>query len=281
MKLSCLPVSFFSEIVRGTMSVNQWAAMGSSLRLDGIDLSVLFLETLDAVYLRNIRRGIEEEGIRVAVLNTYPDLTHPDEAARDREQAQLEAHIEAAGLLGAEMVRVTAGQDHPETDRSRGIGWAVEGLRGAAQKAEDVGVTPVYENHSKPGAWHYPDFSYPSDIFLEIADRLQGTYIKILFDTANPVSRGEKPLPILHRVIDRLGCVHAADTSSEQGLRPVLLGTGLVPFDDIFSFLKQSGYEGWISIEEASGLGKRGVEEAVRFVRNTWMYKYRRSHRWR
>ena len=65
--------------------------------------------------------------------------------------------------------------------------------------------------------------------------------------------------------------MHAADTSSEQGLRPVLLGTGLVPFDDIFSFLKQSGYEGWISIEEASGLGKRGVEEAVRFVRNTWM----------
>jgi len=270
MKLSCLPVSFFKEIIRGAMGINQWAALGKSLDLDGIDLSVLFLQTLDKAYLLNIRRGIEEEGIQVAVLNTYPDLTHPEEAERSREQAQLEAHIEAAGRLGAEMVRVTAGQGHPETGRSEGMDWAVEGLRRAAQKAEHAGVTPVYENHSKPGVWDHPDFSYPSDIFLKIADRLRETCIKILFDTANPVSRGEKPLPILESVIDRLSCVHAADTSSDHRLQPVLLGTGLVPFDDIFSFLKGSGYEGWISIEEASGLGERGIEEAIKFVRTRW-----------
>jgi sugar phosphate isomerase/epimerase len=50
----------------------------------------------------------------------------------------------------------------------------------------------------------------------------------------------------------------------------VLLGTGIVPFDLLFFFLKRSGYEGWISIEEASGLGERGIEEAVGFVRSTW-----------
>jgi sugar phosphate isomerase/epimerase len=270
MKLSCLPVSFFREIIGGAMGIGQWAALGKSLGLDGIDLSVLFLHSLDKTYLHNLRRGIDEEGIRVAVLNTYPDLTHPEGSERSRELAQLEVHIEAAKLLGAEMVRVTAGQGHPETSRSEGIEWAAEGLRRAAGKAEDAGVTPVYENHSKPGVWDYPDFSYASDIFLEIADRLQETCVKILFDTANPVSRGEKPLPILENVIGRLSCVHAADTSSDKGLQPVLLGTGLVPFDDIFSFLKQSGYTDWISIEEASGLGERGIEKAIKFVRNRW-----------
>ena len=64
--------------------------------------------------------------------------------------------------------------------------------------------------------------------------------------------------------------MHAADTSSDKGLQPVLLGTGLVPFDDIFSLLKRHGYAGWISIEEASGLGERGIEQAVKFVRNKW-----------
>ena len=173
MKLSCLPVSFFKEITGGDMGISQWAALGKSLGLDGIDLSVLFLQTLDKTYLHNLRRGIEEEGIRVVVLNTYPDLTHPKGSERSRELTQLEAHIEAAGRLGAEMVRVTAGQSHTETSRSEGIEWAVEGLRRAAEKAEHAGVTPVYENHSKPGVWDHPDFSYPSDIFLKIADRLR------------------------------------------------------------------------------------------------------------
>ena len=270
MKLSCLPVSLFDKIIEGSMGIDHWAALGKSLGLDGIDISVLFLKTLDESYLRDIRRGVERESIRVAVMNAYPDLTHPKESERSREISRLEAHIEAAALLGAEMVRVTAGQGHPETGRAEGAEWAVQGLRRAAGRAEYAGVRVVYENHSKPGVWDYPDFSYPSEIFLEIADRLQDTCVKILFDTANPVSRGEKPLPILERVIDRLACVHAADTSSTRELKPVLLGTGIVPFDLIFSFLKRSGYEGWISIEEASGLGERGIEEAVGFVRDTW-----------
>jgi sugar phosphate isomerase/epimerase len=270
MKLSCLPVSLFGDIVRGELSIEQWASMASSLGLDGIDMSVLFIRSLDSAYLKKLRRGVEKEGTGVVVLNTYPDLTHPDRDERSLQLSQLVAHIEAAWLLGAEMVRVTAGQDHPEVSRTEGVEWAVAGLKEAADKAETVGVTPVYENHSKPGVWDYADFSYASDIFLDIVDRLRDTSMKILFDTANPVSRGEKPIPILERVVHRLGCVHVADTASKEELAPVLLGTGLVPLRHIFSFLKMSGYEGWLSIEEASGLGTKGIEEAVSFVRNEW-----------
>ncbi len=42
MKLSCLPVSFFSDIIEGRMSVFEWAQMGASLGLDAIDISILF-----------------------------------------------------------------------------------------------------------------------------------------------------------------------------------------------------------------------------------------------
>jgi sugar phosphate isomerase/epimerase len=84
------------------------------------------------------------------------------------------------------------------------------------------------------------------------------------------VARGEDPLPILEKVIERVCCVHAADTDSIGMLKPVLLGTGEVPFSRIFSVLKRFGYAGWISIEEASGLGRRGVEEAVAYVRRLW-----------
>jgi len=270
MKLSCLPVSFFKEIIEGSMSVHQWALLGRELGLDGIDLSVLFLKSLDQEYLESMRGEMESAGIGAAVVNTYPDLTHPEYAERRRERVQLKGYIRAAGVLGALMVRVTAGQGHPETDRRNGVQWAVEGLAEALETADPMGMTLVYENHSKPGVWQHPDFSYPSEIFLEIAGRLEGTSLRILFDTANPVSRGEDPIPILERVMSRVACVHAADTSSAKGLRPALLGTGIVPFDDIFSLLKKAGYDGWISIEEASGLGRRGVKKAVAFVRSKW-----------
>ena len=270
MQLSCLPVSYFREIISGEMSVAAWARQAAGIGLDAVDLSVLFLERRDNSYLKAMRKDIEDAGLRVAVVNTYPDLTHPDPVARESQLSQLQTDIASIGLLGAQMARVTAGQAHPETRREEGIAWAVEGLTRAVDAAQRAGVRLVFENHSKPGAWPYPDFCYPPDIFLAIAERLAGTPIGILFDTANVVAYGRDPLPVLSAVLDQVVCVHAADTRAPGVFQPVLLGTGAVPFNAIFSILKRAAFDGCISIEEASGLGRNGVARAVEFVRAMW-----------
>ena len=128
----------------------------------------------------------------------------------------------------------------------------------------------VYENHSKPGNWDYPDFSLDTEIFFSLAGKLEQTPVKLLFDTANPLVFGVDSLPVLQRVSSRVACVHAADTRVTGTLEPVVIGTGLVPFEQIFSYLKASAYEGWISIEEASNTGAAGVKTAVEFVRSVW-----------
>ncbi|MDO9464422.1 MAG: sugar phosphate isomerase/epimerase family protein [bacterium] len=270
MKLSCLPVSYFKEIINGDMSIGEWAHQAATIGLDAIDISIILFKNRSTAYLKKMREEIEDAGMHIAVMNTYPDFTHPDPVERKRQLVQLKRDIASANVLGAEMVRVTAGQAHPQTNRKQGIAWAIEGLMGAVDTSEREGVKLVFENHSKPGAWEYYDFCYPPDIFLEIAGRLTDTPIRILFDTANPVAYGHDPLSVLHQVIDQLLCVHAADTQTQGVFKPVLIGTGAVPFSDIFSVLKQSGYDGWISIEEASGLGETGVVEAVKFVRRAW-----------
>ena len=43
MKLSCLPVSYYPQIVNGEKSVGQWACEAASIGLDAVDLSILFL----------------------------------------------------------------------------------------------------------------------------------------------------------------------------------------------------------------------------------------------
>ena len=167
-------------------------------------------------------------------------------------------------------MRVTAGQAHPDTGREDGIARAAQGLTQVSEFASENGLTLVYENHYKAPVWQYADFSYPTDIFLEIIDRTSSTPLGVNWDTANTLAYGDDPIPALERVLGRVISVHAAETAERGTLEPVLVGTGLVPFDEMFGMLKGAGFDGWICIEEASNQGESGIKAATQFVRTAW-----------
>ena len=270
MKLSCLPVSFFEEIISGRMKLDEWARLGAAAGLEAVDLSILFLSEMTLPAARAARQQVQSAGIRVAMLTTYPDFTHPD--ARQR-QIELDKECQAVSLaaeLGAELIRVTAGQAHPETSHEQGIDWAVEGLRRLVGRTKEEGVHLVYENHAKPGAWQYTDFSQPPAIFLEILSRVDSPELGVNFDAGNATAFADDPLDLLERVLPRLISVHASDTSTRGKLNHTLLGTGLTPYPEIFQRLKRAGWDGWICMEEASFRGREGVILAADFVRETW-----------
>lgn len=252
------------------MSLAGFASMAAGMGADAIDISSILLKNLDHDYLRGLRREIESSRIGLSLICGYTDFTHPDPAARRRERDDLGRLMAAAAVLGAPRIRVTAGQAHPETGRQAGIRWAVEGLRRAADASEQSGIKLVYENHSKPGVWDYYDFSFPTDVFLEIAAKTEDTSLGILFDTANTMVYGGDPIAVLEQVVHRVEYVHAADVAEIGVLQHVVIGTGVVPFGEIFGRLKRAGYDGWISIEEASRTGEAGVKQAIAFVRSAW-----------
>jgi sugar phosphate isomerase/epimerase len=268
--LSCLPVSLFPEIVQGRMSVAEWARLAAEVGLDGLDLSVLFLRSLEPTYLDALRGEIDAAGQRVVMVATYPDFAHPDEAERQRQIERQIAHIRAAGRLGAQLIRATAGQAHPGLREADGIRWALQGLRACLPAAHEAGVRLLLENHSKPGIWQYTDFDTPTPVFLALAEAVRGSDIGIHFDTANPLAYGDDTLPVLEQVLDQVVSIHAADTATRGMLTPTLLGTGLAPLPAAFGRLKRAGFAGWVCIEEASGLGAEGVRRAVRYCRETW-----------
>ncbi|RKX68752.1 MAG: hypothetical protein DRP60_17555, partial [Spirochaetes bacterium] len=141
------------------------------------------------------------------------------------------------------------------------------GLEEVLETADQCEVGLVYENHSKPAGWRYPDFSFNPEIFLELYEELKTRDIKILFDTANPMAFGVESLPLLKKVIDRVTCIHIADTSEKGKLVPSVIGKGLVPFNELFAYLEEINYSGWLSIEEASATGQMGVAAAYHYVR--------------
>ena len=270
MEVSCLPVSFFKEICSKEMTLGQWMETGRACGLDAVDISMVFLDNHTPVYLKGVKQQMQEYDTKIIMATTYPDFTHPDHMQRERELEYLRRDIAVCSYLGIRYLRVLAGQAHKETSRADGIKWAIEYLRKSEPVGNKFGVELLYEDHAKPGAWDYVDFSHPTDIFLEIFEGIKDTGIGLNFDTGNIVAYGDDPLPVLEKVLDKIVAVHVSDTSEYGKFDPVVIGTGAVPNREIFKVLKANGFDGWLCIEEASGTGVDGVKRAVDFVRGSW-----------
>ena len=269
MKLSCLP-GFGQDLREGYLTIPEWAEIAAASGVDGIDLSTMYITERSPAGLAQLRSQIESTGVRVNMISTYPDFTHPDAAQRAREVALEQEAVEVAAAIGANFVRVTAGQAHPKTGVEEGIAWAADGMRQVTEATRDTGVTLAYENHVRGGQWRYYDFSRPPEVFLRIVEATADFGMAVNYDTANATVLARDPVDLLERVIDRVVSVHAAETATKGVLQQILLGTGIVPFDALFRRLHQAGFDGWMTIEEGSRMGQYGVQEAVRFVRDTW-----------
>ena len=271
MRLSCIPVSYFKEIISGNRTVFDWAQEAEELRLDYFDLSILFFKRSGRSSFEEMKKQFDSMNIKVGIINTYTDFTNPDKEIRKNELKKLKRYIEYAGLIDAKYIRITAGPDHPQTSRENGIKWVVDCMGKADEYAKNTNLKLVFENHSKPGIWDYYDFSFSTRNFLEIYKNIKNSSIKILFDTANTVAYGDDPLYLLEEIAEDLACVHIADIESSGAFKPVVIGTGAVPFKQIFTKMGEIGFNNVLSIEEASLTGRSGLEKTIAYTMDTWL----------
>lgn len=270
MKLSCLPVSFFQSIVDGQMSVPEWLAFAREIGLDGTECSLGFVQPIGRLTGAEMRRMCDQAGVAVSMVTCHPDYTHPDAAVRVQQVADMERNLRLAVELGAPLARVLTGQRHPGVGDDQGIAWATDGLTRTAEIGDRLGVRLAVENHTKSFFWTYFDFAQRGEVFLRILDGLRGTSVGVNFDTANPLVAGEDPLPLFERVADRLAILHVADLRTPGEFTFCRIGQGVAPIEDVFRRARGGGYDGWVSIEEASRSGPDAFRDAVRFVRQAW-----------
>lgn len=271
MHISCLPVSFYRAADRNEISVTDWFKMAKLINvLDGADLGITMIKNHAPSYLTKLNKELKEIGLPLVMITTYPDFTHPDPLQRAREAAYSAADIAVASQLGAKYVRIVAGQAHPAVSRENGIKWAIEGILESQRVAKEFGVRLVYENHPGARAWNYEDFSFSIDRFLEIYDGIRGSGVGINFDIFDVTANGADPFDLLPKIIDMVETVHVNDTAEKGVMKAVPLGQGACPIQEIFTYLKQHDFNGWLCIEEYTERGLNGVVEAVNFVKEAW-----------
>ncbi|MCL1838344.1 MAG: sugar phosphate isomerase/epimerase [Propionibacteriaceae bacterium] len=266
MKISCLPVSLFTDIVENKMSISDWANAASEIGFTGFDLSMVMVKNHTAAYLSDLKSVLKQVRIPAVMATTYPDFTHPSAVQRQREKTYLEHDISLCAELGIPFLRIVAGQAHQQTTRDAGVRQVVEHFKQADEYAGAAGITLVYENHAKPSAWQHVDFSYPLEIFFEIFEQLGDTGIRINFDIGNVVSLGENPLMVLDKIFPKIDTIHISDMERSGEVKPVVIGTGASPIREVLVETRSRGFDGWYCIEEASGTGLAGIRTAYEYV---------------
>lgn len=269
MKLSVLPVSLFSKLTSGEMSLGQWGAYAQSKGADGFDASILFFPNSTATTVEAMKRSLADHNVTIQPLMVccYPDFTNPDPMERERQIDYLRRDIALMSDFGFQYVRVTAGQNHPGLEVREAAKRCADCFSRVVDAAQKYGVRMVFENHSKPGAWPLIDFSFQPEAFLAVYEEIRDLPMGINFDTANAVACGADPIQLLETVIDKVETIHLNDTATVGKWTPIAVGKGLVDFDGIFGVLRKAGFDGWVCIEEASGCGLAGIDAAVEFAR--------------
>ncbi len=264
--LSCLPVSLFPDFFAGRTTVGEWSRFAASVGLDAFDISILFVRDRTPQGLKAFRRDAESGGIPLATVTTYPDFTAPDPVTYEKELIRALSDISIAADLGAKYVRLTAGQVYPGEDLKSQLDQVCHAFEVCADYADKWGITLLWENHSKPMAWEREDFNYAEDRLDAMLERMRGSRVRLNYDTANAwlLDRGTS---FLRSCFPEIASVHINDAISKEPITFVGIGDGNAPVRESLKLLRERGYSGLYSIEEASGQSWEGIRKYVAVTR--------------
>ncbi len=147
MRLCCLSLSFQPQFRAKQMDDLAFIDLCGQLQLDGVDLNMSSLRSLEPDHLRKIKKACLERGLSIACIGINNDFGRPprDQEAVDQD---IRTGIDAAQFLGAPVVRVFAGYVHEGDTRTAVWQRTVTGLRRASDYAAKAGIVAAVQNHN-------------------------------------------------------------------------------------------------------------------------------------
>jgi L-ribulose-5-phosphate 3-epimerase len=192
-----------------------------------------------------LRRCIDNSGVKIMTMclsghRKYPLGSHTPEIRRQGQEVLRKA-IEFAGDIGLRMVQVMAYDVFYETSDEETRANFLEGLeygtRWAAQSGVMLGLenldTPFVDNVSKG---------------LAIIREINSPWLRLYPDIGNLAAAGYCPPDEVTLAKGQLLGIHVKDALPKI-IRGVPFGKGIVPFEETFRALVQSGFWGMIGIE--------------------------------
>jgi sugar phosphate isomerase/epimerase len=287
-KLALHSVSYGGLWGQTRLTLEQFIPKAAKLGYTGVELMAKrpHLSLLDATPAgrRDWKAVAEGHGIRIVALAGYNDFAAgndvPDVPLREMQAYYLGELARLAADLGCPLVRVFTSYERPGLAYQATWEQTVSGLRDAARRAADHGVTLGVQNHH--------DLAVHHDSLLDMIEEIDMPNVKVCFDAWAPALQGED----VGAAAKKLAAMNVHTTVADYVRRPryrydpalvnysaladavraVPMGHGFIDYRSFFAALKETGFDGYVTYEMCSPLKGGGSEEnldrcAAAFIR--------------
>ncbi|MBD2847033.1 sugar phosphate isomerase/epimerase [Paenibacillus sp. IB182496] len=239
----------FSTLGCPDWPIDQIIERAAAYGYDGIDMrgcqGVMAVYTLPAFgpERASTKRRLEEAGLVVSCFSSSVTLV-ADGDKRAANVREITAYAQLCEFFGTPYIRVFGGAIGA-AERADACAAAAEHLRELSALARPYGVTLLLETHD--------DWTRHEDVepLMALADAGDTA---VLWDVHHPYRmHGEQPEDTLAALAPRIAYTHWKDSvpapDTKHGHHYCLLGEGDVPLRRMFELLRETGYDGWYTLE--------------------------------
>lgn len=218
---------------------------------DGIDMTVYWLPSTEADYLRSLRRLAYKNRVEIYSIGTRVQLAQPSPDLQEKQLADLRKWIEVAQHVGATHIRVFGGQKPEGATLEQAVGFAGETLKRGAELAGPAGVLLGIEDDGG-----ITDFAKET---IEIVRRADSPYAGMNLDTGN--FRPPKVYDQIEMSIPYAVSTHIkTETANDDGKT-----RSPADWDRVFKMFAAHGYRGYMGLEyEAAADAQTAIPAQLR-----------------
>ncbi|WP_261305966.1 sugar phosphate isomerase/epimerase family protein [Paenibacillus andongensis] len=199
---------------------------------------------------------LAERDLRLAALTLAEPWLEMEETAEERANAdkliRYLQHFPEAKLILVQL----PGKDHMNIASRQQTAIACANAIG--KRAYEAGITAAYHPNSPSGSVFRTEEDY-GILFAGLDDR----YVGYCPDSGHIARGGMDPVKIFTEQMSQIKHVHFKDYDLQTSEWRTM-GKGTIPHPELISLLKQSGYQGWIMVEEESAYAETHPDEATR-----------------
>jgi sugar phosphate isomerase/epimerase len=285
MKIGLSTYSLVELIRNGEMSVLdaiQWIADNGGEHVEIVPFGFDLVDNDELI--EAIRNKAKEASIDISAYSILANLIQDDEEEFEKEIQRVMMHVDIANKLGVKLMRhdvsafTRSAEENTIKNYEKDLPKMVEACRRIADHAAKYGITTTVENHG-----FYVNGSDRVQRLMELVDRPN---YKATLDVGNFLCVDEQPLVGIKKMLPYTTMVHLKDfyvrypdkhpgegkwfiSNHGNMLRGAIVGQGEIDIWKAVKMIKESGYDGYISIEfegmEDCRLGSRiGMENARR-----------------
>ena len=239
----------FSTLACPDWTMPQIMEIAANAGYDGIELrfvegedSLWKLAAFSGTQIAATRRALTDHGPMIACVDTSCRFHSPDAKQREAAIVEGERMSDLAAELGAPGIRVFGDTIQPGANRDSTRSWIAESIRTLADRTAQKGVRVWLETHG--------DFVAAGET-AAILRECDSPAVGVVWDPVNSlIATGESLAEGAALLGSAIHHVHVKDFQhSADGVRYVLTGEGVFPWDDLSHTLKQLHYDRFLSFE--------------------------------